>query len=206
MKRISENRKVTLTIGQLKRLVKEGTDDEYLSFDDLSRDQIIELKQRVLCDMYDKDGESPSWGDLADADELVSDEEVRNEYGGTRFSPEDFTSECNMAECLTVSEGDDDEDLGLDDGEKPLGKWFGDTKCDFCHKECGKTLYDGMTDMGPWAVMCQQCFRMHGVGVGPGKGQKYKKVGSDYVKVEDKKRRPSKRDADAEFFRSLLGF
>lgn len=42
-------------------------------------------------------------------------------------------------------------------------------KCDFCDK---LALYDGRTTMGPWAHMCEEHFRTHGVGLGVGKGQK----------------------------------
>lgn len=38
---------------------------------ELSRDQLIELKQHMLCEQG-----SPSYGELADADELISDEKV----------------------------------------------------------------------------------------------------------------------------------
>lgn len=34
---------------------------------------------------------------------------------------------------------------------------------------------DGRTQMGPWAIMSPESFRQHGVGVGQGKGQWYKK-------------------------------
>lgn len=42
-------------------------------------------------------------------------------------------------------------------------------KCDFCGKDA---RYDGKTEMGPWANMCPQHFRMYGVGLGSGRGQK----------------------------------
>ena len=32
--------------------------------------------------------------------------------------------------------------------------------------------YDGKTNHGPWANMCAECFRTHGVGLGTGLGQK----------------------------------
>ena len=52
---------------------------------DLSHEQLIELKQTLLC----RD-DSPSYGDLADADELVSDETVFKEFDGVEFSNDDF--------------------------------------------------------------------------------------------------------------------
>ena len=42
-------------------------------------------------------------------------------------------------------------------------------KCDFCAKPA---FYDGATRMGPWAHMCEEHFKMHGIGLGTGKGQK----------------------------------
>jgi len=41
--------------------------------------------------------------------------------------------------------------------------------CDFCG---GEAHYDGKTKMGPWANMCDKCFRVYGVGLGTGCGQK----------------------------------
>jgi hypothetical protein len=46
--------------------------------------------------------------------------------------------------------------------------------CDI-HAAMGQTrkaAYDGATKMGPWAYMCEVCFKMHGVGLGTGRGQK----------------------------------
>ena len=49
-------------------------------------------------------------------------------------------------------------------------------ECDICKYDHGKSgvpaSYDGKTKMGPWANMCEQHFRQHGVGLGTGKGQK----------------------------------
>ena len=60
--------------------------------EDLNRDQLIELKQHMLTERYDERGESPSWGELAEADDLISDSEVYAEYSGTVFSEDDFSS------------------------------------------------------------------------------------------------------------------
>ncbi len=40
-------------------------------------------------------GYEPSYGELAIADELVSDEQVEEEYGGVCFTPDDFF--CSMS-------------------------------------------------------------------------------------------------------------
>lgn len=53
---------------------------------ELSRNQLIELKQAYLCEMYDH----VYWEQLARADELVSDEEVIAAYGGITFTSDDF--------------------------------------------------------------------------------------------------------------------
>ena len=52
-------------------------------------------------------------------------------------------------------------------------KWQGQRTCDFCGKEGLKTLIDGKTIYGPWGVMCDVCFRIKGVGLGTGRGQRY---------------------------------
>lgn len=52
---------------------------------ELTRDQLIELKQNMLC----KQG-SPSCGELADADILISDEAVFTAYSDTDFTEDDF--------------------------------------------------------------------------------------------------------------------
>lgn len=41
--------------------------------------------------------------------------------------------------------------------------------CDFCRDIAA---YDGKTSRGPWAYMCEKCFKIHGTGLGTGKGQK----------------------------------
>ena len=46
--------------------------------------------------------------------------------------------------------------------------------CDFCSQSGRdvKAEYDGKTSLGPWANMCKAHFRMYGMGLGLGKGQK----------------------------------
>ena len=61
---------------------------------ELNRDQLVQLKQDYLCDIADKrNGESPSWYEIANADALVSDKEVFDYYAGIDFVPEDFHPE-----------------------------------------------------------------------------------------------------------------
>lgn len=47
--------------------------------------------------------------------------------------------------------------------------------CDVCKAKIGDTFTDGKTSMGPWANMCPSCHDDHGVGVGTGRGQTYKR-------------------------------
>lgn len=57
---------------------------------ELSRDQLTELKQRMIDDeIYEKEGRDASYGELAEA-ESVPDEKVFEKYEGTKFSSDDF--------------------------------------------------------------------------------------------------------------------
>lgn len=58
-----------------------------MGLDELSRDQIVQLKQSMLEEVL---GEEPSWYDLAMADDIVSDEKLEEEYGATHFVEDDF--------------------------------------------------------------------------------------------------------------------
>lgn len=69
-----------------------------MTLKDLNRDQRIELKQRILTEQRDAIGETPSWGELADADELVSDEDLHDWFDGTEFCEEDFASGREVAQ------------------------------------------------------------------------------------------------------------
>lgn len=66
-----------------------------MTLSDLNEDQRLELKQSHLTKKMDERGESPSYGELAEADSLVSDSELEKEYGGTEFSFDDFC--CGVA-------------------------------------------------------------------------------------------------------------
>ena len=60
-----------------------------MSVKDLTREQLIELKQKY----YTERNENVSYGELADIDNLVSDNEVFEEYEHITFVAEDFL--CN---------------------------------------------------------------------------------------------------------------
>lgn len=57
------------------------------SVKELSREELIELKQSY----YTNKNKNVSWGELADIDNLVSDEEIFEEYADTDFVDEDFS-------------------------------------------------------------------------------------------------------------------
>jgi hypothetical protein len=71
--------------------------------------------------------------------------------------------------------------------------------CDFCAADEAKNetdgtlslqaselaLYDGMTDLGPWANMCEPHYALHGGGLGTGRGQRLVLKDADYTVVDD---------------------
>lgn len=62
----------------------------YKSVYDLTREELIELKERYYCD----ESYNVSYGELANIDEIVSDEEIFTEYDEYVFCDDDFF--CNM--------------------------------------------------------------------------------------------------------------
>lgn len=56
-------------------------------------------------------------------------------------------------------------------------KWIGSAPiCDICGEYTADgTFVDGKTWHGLWAIMCETngCFHRHGMGIGPGLGQRY---------------------------------
>ena len=54
---------------------------------ELNREQMTELKGKYLCETQD----SVSYGELADADEIVSDQTIHEHYAGIYFVDDDFT-------------------------------------------------------------------------------------------------------------------
>lgn len=56
--------------------------------------------------------------------------------------------------------------------------WIGPdpSKCDQCRVSLkGKPFVDGRTRIGVRAILCMDCHVVHGLGLGPGKGQLYSK-------------------------------
>ena len=62
---------------------------------ELTRNEMEELKQNYLCQHLEKiEGRTPSWMELSNVNECVSDEEICEHYSGIEFSKDDFF--CNM--------------------------------------------------------------------------------------------------------------
>lgn len=57
-----------------------------MKVNNLSRKMLVELKGKYLCETQ----ESVSWGEIADADKIVSDEEVFSYYADVDFTEDDF--------------------------------------------------------------------------------------------------------------------
>ena len=57
---------------------------------ELTRDELTELKTRYYSDLLDRRGETPSYGELSAIDELVTDEEIYEEYADVDFVKDDF--------------------------------------------------------------------------------------------------------------------
>ena len=55
--------------------------------------------------------------------------------------------------------------------------------CDICKKPNLKAYFDAKTTYGPWANMCLTCFRWNGIGLGVGRGQRYRWNGQGYDKI-----------------------
>ncbi len=71
-----------------------------MSVEELPREALQELKQRYYAEKYDED---LSYGELADIDNIVSDEEVFDEYGGTSFTEDDFFCLANSRKAVKSS-------------------------------------------------------------------------------------------------------
>ena len=56
-----------------------------------------------------------------------------------------------------------------------MTQWLGfiPTSCDICGDAIASEFYDGATQYGRWAFMCVNCWRIVGVGIGAGRGQRY---------------------------------
>ena len=57
---------------------------------DLTRDQLVELKEQYLVDWYDSYDQHPSYQELADADSIIPDGLVYDYFDGIEFTADDF--------------------------------------------------------------------------------------------------------------------
>lgn len=66
--------------------------------------------------------------------------------------------------------------------------WTGTTprSCDLCQQPLTTSFIDGATKpQGRWGCLCLKCHRIHGYGLGTGKGQMYRKQADErWLKVE----------------------
>lgn len=68
-------------------------------YEDLNENQKHQLAEAWLCELVDLgiyaevmgvDWDEPSWGELANASELVPEDVLEEKYGGTVFTEDDF--------------------------------------------------------------------------------------------------------------------
>ena len=63
-----------------------------MTLKDLNKDQRRQLKARLLDEeLMEVEGRTASYGEIANADEIVSDEKLEEAHGATSFVPDDFT-------------------------------------------------------------------------------------------------------------------
>ena len=76
-----------------------------MTIKELSKDQLHELKERYLMKLADEDTfaevmgvdyDAPSYGDLANADEIVPDDVIEREYESVCFVDDDFFCAANV--------------------------------------------------------------------------------------------------------------
>ena len=59
---------------------------------ELNSDQITQLKIRYYDDfLQEQEGRTISYGEMAEIDNLVTDDEIYGAYGGVDFVPDDFS-------------------------------------------------------------------------------------------------------------------
>ena len=56
---------------------------------ELTREQLVAVKRDYICFVRNA-GRGTTWSELADADSVVSDDEVHRHYAGAQFTPADF--------------------------------------------------------------------------------------------------------------------
>ena len=61
-----------------------------MTIHELTRDQLIQVKQNYYVQKQEAKGKGVSWGELADIDLFVSDKTIFKEEAGTDFVEDDF--------------------------------------------------------------------------------------------------------------------
>ena len=61
-----------------------------MTVQELTREQLIEVKQHYLTMKRDEAGQGVSYGELAEADLLITDAEIFDAYSDTEFTEGDF--------------------------------------------------------------------------------------------------------------------
>ena len=61
-----------------------------MTVNELTREELRELKSRHYTEKLDSRGESPSYAELANIDNLITDAEIMAEYAGVNFVKDDF--------------------------------------------------------------------------------------------------------------------
>lgn len=72
--------------------------------------------------------------------------------------------------------------LGFAGGSPPIIEGFDKERCGYCSTpfEDAQFIADGKTREGSWAYMCMPCFAEHGLGLGLGVGQLFRRYDDDY--------------------------
>ena len=69
-----------------------------------------------------------------------------------------------------------------------MAEWSGSEpkECQLCLSEITNEFVDGVVlPAKKWAVLCIPCHQLYGIGLGVGRGQKYKKEGKRWMKVKE---------------------
>lgn len=62
-----------------------------MTIQELTPDQLTQVKQNYYTQKQAEKGEGVSWGELIEINDLVTDAEIFEHYAGVCFVPDDFT-------------------------------------------------------------------------------------------------------------------
>lgn len=123
---------------------------------ELSRDQLVELKQNYLCHVL-KNGQDVSYSEMAGNVSHISDQEIFDYYAGVEFSEDDFSSkketlycsECGGTHVQVMAWVDANTNKYCSDVNTPLE--IDDTWCEDCEEHTGlltlKELWDKLSEV-----------------------------------------------------------